>query len=89
MYHVLFRSRFERVFKKLDHTTQRFILNAVSELAKDPFSHPNIRLIIGTKQKAYRLRIGRWRVLYFVITKEKTIEIIDLFLRKGRDDYKG
>ncbi len=88
MYQVVFRSRFERSFKKLDRKTQLLILDELDRLAKDPFSHPHTRAIVGVKQKAFRLRVGRWRVLYLVLTKEMTLEVIDLFLRQGKSDYR-
>lgn len=85
MYAVVFRSRFERTFKKLDRTIQALILDELDCLAKDPFHHPQVKAIVGVKQKAYRLRVGRWRILYFILTKELKLEVLDLFLRQGKD----
>lgn len=87
MYEIIFRSRFERTFKKLDRSVQADLLNAISTLAEDPYTHPHIRKIAGTKLHAYRLRVGRWRVLYFIITKKNTIEVVDLFIKKSNADY--
>lgn len=89
MYKVVFTSRFERTFKKLDKLTQQMILDAVAPLAQDPFGSAQIKKIVGVKQNAFRLRIGRWRVLYVVFTKQETLEVVDLFMRKGRDDYRN
>jgi len=36
---------------------------------------------------SWRLRVGRWRILFALFDKEKRIEIVDIFLRKG-EDYK-
>ncbi|MFA4845710.1 MAG: type II toxin-antitoxin system RelE/ParE family toxin [Patescibacteria group bacterium] len=88
MYQVVFRSRFERTFKKLDRKTQRLVLDELERLAQDPFDHPQIRAIVGVRQKAFRLRVGRWRVLYIILSKEMVLEVIDLFIRKGSDDYR-
>lgn len=85
MYEVVFRSRFERTFKKLDHKIQGLILDELDRLARDPFRHPQVRAIAGVKQKAFRLRVGRWRVVYLILTKELILEVIDLFLRQGKD----
>lgn len=87
MYKVVFTSRFERTFKKLDTATQQIIVDAIMTLAQDPFSSGQIKRIVGVKQNAFRLRVGRWRVLYLVLTKQETLEVVDLFMRKGRDDY--
>lgn len=87
MYKVVFTSRFERTFKRLDKQTQQIVIDAISKLAQDPFGIGQIKKIVGVKQNAFRLRVGRWRVLYIVLTKQETLEVVDLFMRKGRDDY--
>ena len=87
MYKVRVTTRFERVFKKLEKRTQQQILTILNELAEDPFNHPNSRSIVGVKEKAFRVRMGRWRVLYIVMTKEQVLEVIDLFMKKGPSDY--
>ncbi len=88
MYEIIFRARFEKEFKKIDKKTQQIILNKLEELTTNPFSHPQTRRIVGVKQMAFRIRIGRWRVLYFIISKKNIVEVLDIFLRKGQDDYK-
>lgn len=89
MYEIVFRTRFERVFKKLDKKTQKQLFDAIEQLAIDPFKNPNVRPVSGVKQKAYRLRVGRWRVLYFVVIKDRIVEVIDLFIKKSKSDYQG
>jgi hypothetical protein len=48
-------------------------------------SRKNIN-VEGTKF-GYRLRLGRWRILFVLFSKEKRIEIVDIFLKKGEKDY--
>ncbi len=88
MYQVKVRARFERAIKKLDKELQRMIIHEIEILAEDPFAHQNVRKIGGTDKPFYRLRIGRWRVLYILITKDRIIEVIDLFLKQSDNDYK-
>ncbi len=88
MYELFFRTRFERTFKKLDKKIQSKILDTIETLVDNPLDHPHIRKIAGVRQHAYRLRVGRWRVLYLVIKKDNVIEIIDLFLKKSESDYR-
>jgi len=58
------------------------------KLSENPFEHPHIKKIKNTKF-GWRLRIGRrWRILFALFDKEKRIEIVDIFLRKGGEDYK-
>lgn len=88
MYKVVFRTRFERIFKKLDRQIQIFLLEEIEKLAAAPFDHKQVRAIVGVRQKAFRLRVGRWRILYIVLTREQVLEVIDLFLRQGGGDYR-
>lgn len=88
MYQVKVRTRFERAIKKLDKKLQRIIIHELEILAKDPFAHQNVRRIIEANKPFYRLRIGRWRVLYILITKDHVIEVIDLFIKQSDNDYK-
>jgi mRNA-degrading endonuclease RelE of RelBE toxin-antitoxin system len=59
----------------------------LKKLATNPFAHPQIKKIRGTKF-GWRLRIDRWRILFTLFPKEKRIEIVDMFLRKEKEDYK-
>ncbi|KKS37317.1 MAG: hypothetical protein A3G49_01515 [Candidatus Sungbacteria bacterium RIFCSPLOWO2_12_FULL_41_11] len=34
----------------------------------------------------YRTRVGRWRILFTL--KSGEIEVVDIFLKKGKSDYK-
>jgi len=54
---------------------------------KTHFAHPNIKKIKETKF-GWRLRIDRRRVLFALFPKERRIEILDIFLRKGGEDYR-
>lgn len=89
MYRVKVRARFERAIKKFDKELRRVIISELEILAQDPFAHQHIRKISGTNKPFYRLRIGRWRVLYILITTEKTIEVIDVFLKQSDSDYRA
>jgi mRNA-degrading endonuclease RelE of RelBE toxin-antitoxin system len=55
-------------------------------LSANPFKHQNVKKIRNT-EFGYRLRIGRWRILFALFSKEKQIEIVDIFLKKGRENY--
>ena len=86
MYKVVFKSRAEKIFGKLDRKTQQQIVVEVEKLAQDPFSKSNVKKISGTEY-GYRLRVSRWRILYSLQADKKLIEVIDLFMKKDRKDY--
>ncbi|MBI4599158.1 type II toxin-antitoxin system RelE/ParE family toxin [Candidatus Uhrbacteria bacterium] len=60
----------------------------MERLAADPFASPHVRKIAGVTYPAYRLRVGRWHVLYLLITEDKTIEAIELFLKTSQKEYR-
>ncbi len=64
------------------------IVCALEQLADDPFSSRQVKKIAGVKESAYRLRVGRWRVLYLLITEDKTIEVLELFLKTSDKEYR-
>mgnify|MGYP001603032567 CR=1 FL=1 len=86
MFGLYFRPKALEVFKKIDRETQLKINTALDGFKLGEFRNCNIKKIEGTKF-GYRLRIGRWRVLFALFSKEKKIEIVDIFMKKGKDDY--
>ncbi len=86
MYQVIIKPRAEREFVKLPEKLQKSLYEEFEKLAAGPFDHSNVKKISGTKF-GYRLRIGRWRVLFALFLKEEKIEIVDIFIKKGKKDY--
>ncbi len=41
---------------------------------------------LGGKSYGYRTRVGRWRILF--VLKNNVASIADIFLKKGRSDYR-
>ena len=62
-------------------------INSILDILKDGnWAELDLKKIRGV-EGGYRLRVGRWRILFSLFSKEKRIEIIDIFLKKGRKDY--
>jgi mRNA-degrading endonuclease RelE of RelBE toxin-antitoxin system len=87
MYEVIIKPRAEKEFAKLPKELKKKFYAEFKKLSENPFEHPHIKKIKNTKF-GWRLRIGRWRILFALFDKEKRIEIVDIFLRKGEEDYK-
>lgn len=86
MFKVIIKPRAEREFKDLPRELKERIYKELRKLSSDPFSHPQVKKISGT-ERGYRLRVGRWRILFALFSQEKRIEVVDIFLKKGREDY--
>jgi len=87
MYEIIIKPRAEKEFAKLPKDLKEKFYIEFKKLAANPFAHPQIKRIRGTKF-GWRLSIERWRVLFTLFLKEKRIEIVDIFLRKGEEDYR-
>lgn len=86
MFKLYFRSKALKALAKIEKKTQLEINDALDNIKLGRFENYNIRKIEGT-EFGYRLRLGRWRILFALFSKEKRIEIIDIFIKKGRKDY--
>ena len=65
--------------RRLPQKTQQAIAEALDDICKSPFAHPNptvIRPLKGPHQDRWRYRVGDLRIIYMVNVEEKTIEII-------------
>lgn len=86
MYKVIIKPRAEREFEQLPSELKKKFYKEFENLSINPFTSSQIKKIRDTKF-GYRLRISRWRVLFCLFSKEKRIEIVDIFLKKGEKDY--
>jgi mRNA-degrading endonuclease RelE of RelBE toxin-antitoxin system len=86
MFQLFFRPKARKILKALDRDIQLKINSALDGLILGGFSSRDIKKIQGTKN-GYRLRIDRWRVLFILLTKEKRIEVVDIFMEKDKRDY--
>ena len=82
-YSVLVSKTFQRKFQKLQKSSQNQIRKSLKELENDPYtSRPNcdIKSLIDTRPKKYRLRVGNYRIIYII--ENKDVKIIDLIKRE-------
>ncbi len=62
-YKVLLSSQSKKVFKKLDKSTSRRIIEAIEKIQKPVTESPHIKKI-RNQEGLYRLRVGNYRVLF-------------------------
>ena len=86
MFKVIITPRAGKEFAKLPQNLKQKFYTEFEKLAVNPFIHPKGKKLQGT-EFGYRLRIGRWRILFALFSKEKRIEIVDIFLKRGKEDY--
>lgn len=65
--------------RRLPRETQQTIAEALDDICRSPFSHPNptvIRPLKGPHRGRWRYRVGNLRIIYTVNIEEKSIEIV-------------
>jgi mRNA-degrading endonuclease RelE of RelBE toxin-antitoxin system len=83
MSEIFFRPRALKGFKSANKKDQGRIQNAIEILKKGTF--PTDTKKLASHRSGYRIRVGRWRIL-FVISKSE-IDVVDIFIKKSKSDY--
>ena len=71
----------QKSLKKLDNSVSQRIIESIERLAEDPIP-PYSKRIIGIKEKVFRIRVGKFRVLYRVNYKNFCLVVIDIDTRE-------
>ncbi len=79
-YAVRYERRVEKQLAALPRREQMRIIAAVERLALDPFASPNVKALVGTD--AYRLRVGSYRVIYLLDSRDLIVIVVDVGDRK-------
>ena len=53
------------------------IREKLEKLAQDPFPH-DMKRVMGTKEKTFRVRVGDYRILYVVLTDEIIVLVVNI-----------
>jgi len=74
----------EKYYRRLGKKNRMRIKEALREIenSDDPFSNPNVRPLTGKLHGDYRLRVGKWRIL-FTPDREKKMIFVYAILPRG------
>ena len=59
------RELYDRIIKKL------------GKMEEDPFPH-DMKKVVGTKEKTFRVRVGDYRILYVVYLEDNNILVVNI-----------
>ena len=79
-YKVYFKESVEKDFRAIPKTDLQKILRRIQDLTEDPRPQGHEKL---TGQERYRIRQGRYRIVYSIQDKELTVWIVKVGHRKG------
>ena len=73
----------EKYYLKLDKNTRTRMMKVLRELENtdDPLLHPNVRALTGKLRGDFRLRVGKWRVLFTPNIEKKILYVFAIVPR--------
>lgn len=72
-------SRAEKHFLKLDKSTRERIKKGILELqdSNDPLEHQNVKPLTGELRGFFRLRTGKYRIIFSVLKGPRIIAVVN------------
>ena len=80
MFEVVYSTQARRRLRRMPRNTAQTIVAKVDALAADPTA-PNTNAAALKGGTGFRLRVGDWRVLYVVETREKLLRVAAILSR--------
>lgn len=77
MYEIVLRNNAKKFFQRLSRDTYLRFSTALHKLSADPLSG-DVKKLRGDLPGAYRLRVGKWRVLFIRSDDMHRIEIVTI-----------
>ena len=78
-----YRARFSRIFLKKEERLPSDVKPRVMEALREILMNPHVGVpLIGPLRSLWRVRIGKYRVIYEIDEKEKIVVFHDVDLRK-------
>lgn len=85
MFDIFLDPKSEKFLNKSEKEVRIRIWNKLDELKLNPFPKGVIR-IIGEKEKAFRVRVGKYRIQYYVLQESQEIVVFDIDKRERAYD---
>ncbi len=82
MYTVIVSRTFQKQFNKLNSAFKKRVKKALLKLEEDPITpraYADIKILEGTDPKKRRLRVGDYRIIYYI--EKRTVKAIEIFSR--------
>ncbi len=74
-----FTENFVKQFKRLDRDVQKQVFKKIQSLKEDPYRYKPLKYPLGG---CFRLRVGKYRVIYMPNEDTKKVFLIDVDLRE-------
>lgn len=81
MYQIEYSKQSIRVLRRMPTNTAMLIRSKIETVAQDPIAAPGVKKLVG--RDGYRLRVGDWRVLYFLDGQRLRVLVTEIGPRGG------
>jgi mRNA interferase RelE/StbE len=81
VYQIDYSKQSIRVLRRMPTNTAMLIRSRIETVAQDPFAAPGVKKLVG--RDGYRLRVGDWRVLYFLDGQRLRVLVTEIGPRGG------
>ena len=85
MFDIFLGPQPEKFLKKIDKELRQRIWEKLDELKLNPFPSDVVR-VVGRREKAFRVRVGAYRIQYYVFKDKKEIAVFDIDKRERAYD---
>ena len=76
-FEVRLGSKAQNFLKACDKVIFERIHEKLTKLGEDPFPH-DMKRVVGTKEKTFRIRVGGYRILYVVLLDENIVLVVNI-----------
>ena len=77
MYTIRFDKPAEKFIENADKKLAKRILDRIEELKDNPFPRESLK-VKGYQENVYRIRVGKYRILYIVFRNQSLISITEI-----------
>ncbi len=77
MFQIFFGHQPQKFLKKCDEILYARLIKKLDELIDNPFP-PDVKRVVGKKSKAFRVRVGDYRIKYVVFHEKNEILVFDI-----------
>ena len=84
-YGIVLASVPQKFLGKLDKELFDRIIKKLETLKENPFPS-DVKRVVGRKEKVFRVRVGKYRILYVVFDDKKEILVTDIDRRESAYD---
>ncbi|MDD3726184.1 MAG: type II toxin-antitoxin system RelE/ParE family toxin [Candidatus Ratteibacteria bacterium] len=80
---IKFSTQAEKYYIKLPSDMRKRVKKSLFELGNTdiPFLHPDVKPLLGKLDGFYRLKIGKYRIIFSIIKDIHTIAVVNIFPR--------